>query len=136
MGEPPERITVRAGTLTALKLPEVSPGLPSALLQRRPDVASAEAQLMASGFDVTTARTAFYPAVNLTGSAGFAAPALNALISPGGFIASLAAGLAAPLFDGGTLRGQLEQARGHVRRDCWRITARPWCRRSPMWTTP
>jgi multidrug efflux system outer membrane protein len=95
-----------------LKLPVVSPGLPSVLLERRPDVASAEAQLIASGFDVTTARTAFYPAVNLTESAGFAAPALNALISPGGFIASLAAGLTAPLFDGGTLRGQLEQARG------------------------
>jgi len=112
VGEPPERITVRPGTLTALKLPVVSPGLPSALLERRPDVASAEAQLTASGFDVTTARTAFYPSINLTGSAGFEAPALNALISPGGFIASLAAGLTAPIFDGGALRGALEQARG------------------------
>jgi len=112
VGEPPERIVVRPGTLTALSLPMVSPGLPSALLERRPDVASAEAQLIASGFDVTTARTAFYPAVNLTGSAGFQAAALNALISPGGFIANLAAGLTAPLFDGGALRGALEQARG------------------------
>jgi outer membrane protein, multidrug efflux system len=111
-GQPPERILVRPGTLTALKLPLVSPGLPSALLERRPDVASAEAQLIASGFDVTTARTAFYPAVNLTGSGGFQAEALNALISPGGFIASLAAGLTAPIFDGGALRGALEQARG------------------------
>jgi outer membrane protein, multidrug efflux system len=112
VGQPPERITVRPGTLTALKLPLVSPGLPSALLERRPDVASAEAQLTASGFDVTTARTAFYPAINLTGSGGFQAPALNALLSPGGFLASLAAGLTAPIFDGGTLRGALEQARG------------------------
>jgi NodT family efflux transporter outer membrane factor (OMF) lipoprotein len=112
VGEPPERITVRPGTLTALKLPVVSPGLPSALLERRPDVASAEAQLIASGFDVTTARTAFWPQVNLTGSAGFQAPALNALIGPGGFIASLAAGLTAPIFEGGALRGALEQARG------------------------
>ena len=112
VGEPPERIVVRPGTLTALSLPPVSPGLPSALLERRPDVASAEAQLIASGFDVTTARTAFYPAVNLTGSAGFQAAALNALIGPGGFIANLAAGLTAPLFDGGALRGALEQARG------------------------
>ena len=55
-------------------------------------------------FDVTTARTAFYPTVNLTGSAGYQAPALNALISPGGFIASLAAGLTAPIFDAGALR--------------------------------
>jgi outer membrane protein TolC len=98
--------------LTALTLPAVAPGLPSALLERRPDVAAVEAQLTASGFDVTTARTAFYPAINLTGSAGFQAAALNALISPGGFIASLAAGLTAPIFDGGTLRGALEQARG------------------------
>ncbi|HEX3990407.1 MAG TPA: efflux transporter outer membrane subunit [Acetobacteraceae bacterium] len=112
VGEPPERITVRPGTLTALKLPLVYAGLPSALLERRPDVASAEAQLVASGFDVTTARTAFYPAVNLTGSAGYQAAALNALISPGGFIASLAAGLTAPIFDAGALRGALEQARG------------------------
>ena len=112
VGVPPERITVQPGTLTSLKLPLVSPGLPSALLERRPDVASAEAQLIASGFDVTTARTAFYPQVNLTGSAGFEAPALNALIGPGGFIASLAAGLTAPIFEGGALRGALEQARG------------------------
>ena len=112
VGVPPERITVRPGTLTALTLPLVSPGLPSALLERRPDVAAAEAQLTASGFDVTVARTAFYPTVNLTGSAGFQAATLNALISPGGFIASLAAGVTAPLFDGGALRGALEQARG------------------------
>ena len=112
LGEPPERVTATPGTLNALKLPLVAPGLPSGLLQRRPDVASAEAQLIASGFDATTARTAFFPTINLTGSAGFEAAALNALISPGGFIASLAAGLTQPLFDGGALRGALEQARG------------------------
>ena len=111
-GQPPERIAVRPGTLTALSLPAVAPGLPSDLLTRRPDVAAAEAALAASGFDIKVARTAFYPAVNLTGSAGYQAAALNALISPAGFIASLAAGLTAPIFDGGTLRGTLEQARG------------------------
>ena len=111
-GQPPERIAVRPGTLTALALPPVNPGLPSLLLLRRPDVAAAEALLTASGFDVTVARTAFYPNVTLTGSAGYQAAALNALITPGGFLASLAAGLTAPIFDGGTLRGQLEQARG------------------------
>ncbi len=111
-GEPPERVSVRPGTLTALRLPPVAPGLPSELLRRRPDIASAEALLEGSGFDVKVARTAFYPAINLTGSTGFQAPALNALINPGGFIASLAAGLTAPIFDGGTLRGALELARG------------------------
>lgn len=111
-GQPPARITVRPGTLTALKLPPVSPGLPSELLIRRPDVAAAEAELTATGFDVKAARAAFYPSITLTGSSGFQAAALNALISPGGLIVSLAASLTAPIFDGGTLRGQLEQARG------------------------
>lgn len=112
VGQPPETITVRPGSLTSLSLPTVVPGLPSALLQRRPDIAAAEAQLIAQHLDIQAARRAFFPTVQLTGSAGYAGPALNALINPGGALASLAAGLTAPVFDGGVLRGQLEQARG------------------------
>jgi NodT family efflux transporter outer membrane factor (OMF) lipoprotein len=111
-GQPPEAITVRPGTLTALALPPVAPGLPSALLARRPDIAAAEAQLVAQNFTIKAARAAFFPTIQLTGSAGYQAAALNQLITPGGALASLAAGLTAPLFDGGLLRGQLEQARG------------------------
>lgn len=112
VGEPPERITVTPGTLTALDLPPVASGLPSELLARRPDVAGAEAQLVAQNFNIKVARAAFFPSVTLTGSAGYQAAALNHLITPGGALASLAAGLTLPLFDGGTLRGQLEQAKG------------------------
>jgi NodT family efflux transporter outer membrane factor (OMF) lipoprotein len=112
VGEPPERISVRPGTLTALALPPVGAGLPSDLLARRPDVASAEAQLIAENFSIKVARAAFFPSIQLTGSAGYQAAALNQLITPGGALASLAAGLTLPLFDGGTLRGQLEQAKG------------------------
>jgi len=112
VGRPPETITVQPGSLTSLALPAVAPGLPSALLQRRPDIAAAEAQLAAQNLDITAARAAFYPTVQLTGSAGYQAPALTALFSPAGALASLAAGLTAPIFDGGTLRGQLEQVRG------------------------
>jgi NodT family efflux transporter outer membrane factor (OMF) lipoprotein len=111
-GRPPEAIAVRPGSLTDLALPPVAPGLPSELLRRRPDVAAAEAQLAAQHLNVQAARAAFYPSVQLTGSAGYAGPALAGLLSPGGALASLAAGLTAPIFDGGTLRGQLEQARG------------------------
>jgi NodT family efflux transporter outer membrane factor (OMF) lipoprotein len=112
VGEPPERIAVTPGTLTALDLPPVASGLPSELLARRPDVASAEAQLIAQNFDIKVARAAFFPSLQLTGNAGYQAPALNHLITPGGALASVAAGLTLPLFDGGTLRGQLEQAKG------------------------
>jgi outer membrane protein TolC len=105
-------VTVQPGTLDTLTLPEVSAGLPSELLQRRPDVASAEAQLIAANFDVKVARAAFFPQVQLTGTAGFEATALATLLSPGGFLTTLAAGVSQPLFDAGTLRGQLEQAKG------------------------
>jgi outer membrane protein TolC len=98
--------------LDALALPPVTPGLPSALLQRRPDVAEAEAQLVAANFDIKLARAAFFPTVQLTGSFGFANAALNTLFTPGGTIIALAAGFTQPLFDAGVLRGQLEQSKG------------------------
>ncbi|WP_158258579.1 efflux transporter outer membrane subunit [Rhodopila globiformis] len=112
VGEPPERVTVQPGTLTALALPPVAAGLPSQLLARRPDVAAAEAQLIAQNFNIKVARAAFFPTIQLTSSAGYQAAALNQLIMPGSALASLAAGLTQPLFDGGVLRGQLEQAKG------------------------
>jgi len=71
------------GTLTDLALPAVAPGLPSALLLRRPDVAEAEAQLVAAHFSVAMARAAFFPTIQLTASGGFANAALNTLFTPG-----------------------------------------------------
>jgi NodT family efflux transporter outer membrane factor (OMF) lipoprotein len=111
-GRPPEAITLQPGTLAHLALPPVAPGLPSSLLQRRPDVASAEAQLIAQNFNIQVARAAFFPTIQLTGSAGYQAAALNQLVGPGSVLMSLAAGLTLPMFDGGTLRGQLEQNKG------------------------
>ena len=91
----------------------VAPGLPSELLQRRPDVASAEAQLIAANFDVKVARAAFFPQIQLTGSAGFENTALGTLFGPGGVPDHRwPPALTQPIFDGGTLRGQLEQAKG------------------------
>jgi outer membrane protein, multidrug efflux system len=112
IGVPPEAVTVQPGTLDSLTLLPVTPGLPSALLLRRPDVASAEAQLVAANFDVKVARAAFFPQIQLTGSAGFENTALATLFGPGAFLTTLAAGLTQPIFEGGALRGQLEQARG------------------------
>jgi multidrug efflux system outer membrane protein len=111
-GQPPERLAVRPNTLTKLALPPVASGLPSELLARRPDIAAAEAQLVAQNFNITVARAAFFPSITLTGTAGYQASALTHLVTPGGALASLAAGLTLPIFDGGVLLGQLEQAKG------------------------
>lgn len=112
VGRPPQAIDVPPGTLTRLSLPPVYPGLPSELLVRRPDVAETEAQLVAANANIKVARAAFFPSIQLTGAGGFQSFALSTLFGPGATIGSLAAGLTQPIFDGGTLRGQLEQARG------------------------
>jgi NodT family efflux transporter outer membrane factor (OMF) lipoprotein len=112
VGRPPETIAVRPGTLADLAQPPVAPGLPSEVLTRRPDVAEAEAELVAANANIKAARAAFFPAVQLTGSAGFQSLALNTLFGPGASVIAGAANLTQPIFDAGTLRGQLEQARG------------------------
>ena len=111
-GVPPERVTVTPGTLDTLALPPVWPGLPSELLRRRPDVAEAEAQLIAANFDIKAARAAFFPEITLTGQRGYQAAALSQLFTPGGIVLTLAGSVAQPIFDGGTLRGQLELNKG------------------------
>ncbi len=112
VGRPPQAITARPGTLVDLALPAVYPGLPSELLARRPDVAEAEAQLVAANANIRAARAAFFPTIQLTGSAGYQSLALTSLFGPGATVISLAANLTQPVFDAGTLRGQLEQSRG------------------------
>ena len=114
-GRPPEQVRATPGTLDELALPPVAPGLPAALLRRRPDVAAAEAQLVAANFDIKAARAAFFPTIALTGQRGYQSAALETLFTPGGIIASLAANLTQPVFNGGLLRGQLEQSKAQYR---------------------
>lgn len=112
VGRPPESIHLQGTTLTALALPPVAPGLPAELLARRPDVAYAEAQMVAAHANVRAARAAFFPTLALTGSGGWQSTALGLLTGPGAAFGTLAAGLTAPIFDNGLRSGQLEQARG------------------------
>jgi NodT family efflux transporter outer membrane factor (OMF) lipoprotein len=118
VGQPPEAIPAAylngPGSLTTLALPAVSPGIPSDLLARRPDVAAAEAQLIAANASVKQARAAFFPQLQLTAAGGLESGALAALFGPGSALLQLGGSLTQPIFDGGTLRGQLEQARGRA----------------------
>lgn len=100
-----------AVALGALRVPAVGAATPSALLARRPDIARAEAQLAAADANVLAARAALLPAVSLTASAGTGQGRFGRLFDNP--VYSLAAGLAAPIFDGGRLAGgqRLAQAR-------------------------
>ena len=113
VGSTPEAVDVTRGSLDELGHPPVRPGLPSELLVRRPDVASAEAQLIAANANIAAARAAFFPSISLTASGGYASPALAALVTPATGVWSTGAGLTQPIFEGGALLGQYRLARGH-----------------------
>ncbi len=107
IGKTPESIDVDTGTLNSLRSPAVAPGLPSQLLSRRPDVAESEQQLISANADITVARAALFPSIQLTAGGGYASSALSSLINPASRVWSLSAGLTQPIFHGGALRGQV-----------------------------
>ncbi|MDB6085120.1 MAG: transporter [Gammaproteobacteria bacterium] len=107
IGRTPESIDVTTGTLTELSMPTIVAGLPSQLLSRRPDVAAAEQQLVAANADITVARAALFPSIDLTASGGYASTKLASLISPANRVYAVSAGLTQPIFHGGALRGQV-----------------------------
>jgi NodT family efflux transporter outer membrane factor (OMF) lipoprotein len=113
VGQPPAFLRVRGGSLYALRVPRVNPGLPSELLYQRPDIRSAEASLASADASVEAARAALFPSITLTGNGGFTSTALRTLLQPESAFYSVAAGLTQPIFDGFRLEGLLEQAQGH-----------------------
>jgi NodT family efflux transporter outer membrane factor (OMF) lipoprotein len=115
LGRPPEGFDAAGASVTALAVPRVAPGLPADLLTRRPDIASAEAQLDSANANVVVARAALLPAIQLTGSAGLASNVLlNFLNAPTAALA-LGATLVQTIFDGGRLRGQVDVAASRER---------------------
>ncbi|WP_395679607.1 efflux transporter outer membrane subunit [Inquilinus sp.] len=108
LGEPPERLSLDRHPLDELDVPTVGAGLPSSLLDRRPDVQNADAQLAAARFNVKEAKAALFPSIQLTGSGGFQSAALGTLFNSANTLYSLAAGLTQPIFEGGALRGQVQ----------------------------
>jgi len=83
--------------------PTVPAGLPSALLERRPDVRKLEEQLVAANANIGVAKADFFPKLSLTGMLGKASPELTLLTSGGSTIWAIAAGLTGPIFQGGKI---------------------------------
>ncbi|MGH9805104.1 MAG: efflux transporter outer membrane subunit [Candidatus Acidiferrales bacterium] len=90
--------------------PEVPPGLPSSLLERRPDIRQAEMRLVAANARLGVARAAFFPQVTLTSTGGYRSAALSDLFSGPAGLWSFAGALAQPLFAGGRIRSGVRLA--------------------------
>jgi NodT family efflux transporter outer membrane factor (OMF) lipoprotein len=112
VGKTPESFNTRTRGMKSVTIPRVTPGLPSEVLNRRPDVRQAEQQLKSADYSVESARAAFFPTITLTGTAGFESTALRTLFGPGAWFYTATASLAQPIFDGGVLLGQFELQRG------------------------
>ena len=97
--QPVKRIT-QSRALTA--------GLPSDLLNNRPDVRAAEYQLSAAGANIGAAKAQLYPTISLTGTAGYASTDLSDLFKSGAFVWSLGPSLDIPIFDWGTRRANVK----------------------------
>ncbi|WP_374244026.1 efflux transporter outer membrane subunit [Zoogloea sp.] len=96
--------------LRSLPVPPVPPaGLPSALLEGRPDVRKAETDLIAANARIGVAKAALFPSITLTGNFGRESKDLSQLFSAPSAIWSLGAGITQPIFEGGRLRAQVDQ---------------------------
>ena len=101
----------RGQTLTEQRQPpEVPPGLPSSLLERRPDIRQAEAQLVAANAQIAVARAAYFPQISLNGAGGFQSSALTSLFTGPAGAWSFGASLTQPIFTGGRLRSEVRLA--------------------------
>jgi outer membrane protein, multidrug efflux system len=104
-------IKLATGDLFALPLPPAPPpGLPSALLDRRPDIRSAEQAMVAANALIGVARAELFPAISLTAALGAQSAQLSSLLASGAGIWSLGFGLALPIFDAGRRDARVEQA--------------------------
>jgi multidrug efflux system outer membrane protein len=101
----------RGRPLEALQLPPAVPaGLPSALLERRPDIRRAEQELVAANAQIGAARAEYFPRISLTGFLGAQSRALTDLLSGPARLATASVGAAAPVFNAGRTRNNVRLA--------------------------
>ena len=109
-------LTIEATDTTMLpEPPQPPPGLPSALLERRPDIRQAEQALVAANAQIGVARAAMLPGIVLTGSFGDESRALTSLFDSGSRIWSTGFGLTLPIFDWGRLSARADAAEARAR---------------------
>ena len=111
LGQNPGAIP-RGRPLTEQPVPEGVPaGLPSELLERRPDVREAEANMMAANAQIGVAKAAFFPSISLTGTGGLESNALNRFLSAPSQTWNAGLNITQPVFEGGRLRSGFRLSR-------------------------
>ncbi|MBS0333445.1 MAG: efflux transporter outer membrane subunit [Proteobacteria bacterium] len=113
VGQPASSFSIPA-LVVRLKLPNRPTGLPSTLLQRRPDVAAAERRAFAANARIGVARAAFFPRVDLLGDGGWQNTAFTDLLAPGNTYWLLGPQALATIFDGGARKARVEAARAQL----------------------
>lgn len=112
VGRAPSEIGI-APARTQLTVPTVDAGVPSTLLERRPDIAGAERRMASANAQIGVAQGAFYPQISLGASISFLAGGLGSLLQLGNAVWSVGPQLAGTLLDGGALSAQLQGARAN-----------------------
>ncbi|PYB83646.1 RND transporter [Pseudomonas koreensis] len=109
LGQPVQTLPLPTQSFAQLHWPDIASGVPSDLLSRRPDIASAEARLAAAQADVTVARAAMLPKITLTASLGSGADLAADLLRTTFY--NLSSGLTAPIFNNGRLSAERDKAK-------------------------
>ncbi len=105
----------RGRGIEELAVPAIPPGLPSSLLERRPDVLQAEQNLVAANANIGVARSLYFPTISLTGLLGSLSAAASDFMTGPARIAAAAAGLGGPIFTFGNIEGQVLSAEAFER---------------------
>lgn len=111
VGEPASAFRLTADPAWTARVPEIPAGVPSTLLERRPDIAAAERRVAAANADIGVARAAFFPTFGLSAAGSTSASSLGNLFSASANTWSLGLSAAQTLFDAGVRKARVEQAR-------------------------
>jgi NodT family efflux transporter outer membrane factor (OMF) lipoprotein len=124
IGKPASEFSLAVAPLAALP-PRIPAGIPSQLLERRPDIAAAERTMVAANANIGVARSAYYPVISLSGAGGFESTAIGTLIQGPSALWAVGAAAMETIFEGGKRRALSEQARAAYEQtvDLYRQTA-------------
>jgi NodT family efflux transporter outer membrane factor (OMF) lipoprotein len=110
LGKPASSFSIATHAL-ATKAIAIPFGVPSQLLERRPDIAAAERRVAEANAQIGVARAAYFPTITLSGAAGYQSTSIQNLFSGPGLVWSVGSTLSQTLFDGGLRKAVTEQAR-------------------------